>query len=585
MKSRPLSSRKLSFETCEGRRMMAASPIGLEVEAMQVVSGTWKTISDSGASGKKSLAPTKDNVGELRQTFHVVEAGQYSFTEFFKAPDLQANSFAYQVDNGPIREVTLPKTSGYKSQMQAVRETLAAGNHTVRLFARENGTRLDKIVFTPEGGTATNNAPVVNAGPDQAKVGTLNATLAGTVSDDGLPVGGTFTAAWAKLSGPGNVTFANSLSPTTGATFSAYGTYVLRLSASDGQKASSDDVTIVLSASGGNVIRRTGVFNSQMLFSNPGNNVTIDLAGATIYGDQNGYGLHTDWPDPVTFGHKSQTDHNAYPSVENAYPLSVKGTSRDITMRGGVVQGQLDPLAPWHIYKGIADGDAVRVEALGNIVVDAIRVDNKEDGFAPRTANDKASDDAHFTLRNAYFTRIHDDAVENDSTKNLIVENSFFQAHTFYSSRGTPNPNAQIQIRNVVAELILQPHEGRISGSTLDLRVNEAGGYPYPDGLGSGALFKLDGGGKDGHILVEDSVFLVPRHSASSNDANALDQPGLTFHNVTVVWLGEGAYPGTIPAGVTITRDRSVFDGAKADFFASHPQFTEGQVVNRTQPL
>jgi hypothetical protein len=33
---------------------------------------------------------------------------------------------------------------------------------------------------------------------------------------------------------------------------------------------------------------------------------------------------------------------------------------------------------------------------------------------------------------------------------------------------------------------------------------------------------------------------------------------------------------------VTITRDRSAFDNAKAAFFAAHPQFSEGSLVNNT---
>lgn len=56
------------------------------------------------------------------------------------------------------------------------------------------------------------------------------ATLSGSVSDDGLPnPPGTVTAQWTKVSGSGTVSFADPTTPTTTATFSDPGTYVLRL--------------------------------------------------------------------------------------------------------------------------------------------------------------------------------------------------------------------------------------------------------------------------------------------------------------------------------------------------------------------
>jgi hypothetical protein len=98
-----------------------------------------------------------------------------------------------------------------------------------------------------------NSPPVVNAGPDQlVPGGTLVATLAGTsITDDGLPAPSALTWTWTKVSGPGTVTFApaaagNGASANVTATFGSVGTYVLRLTASDGRLRSSDDVTIDL---------------------------------------------------------------------------------------------------------------------------------------------------------------------------------------------------------------------------------------------------------------------------------------------------------------------------------------------------
>lgn len=89
-----------------------------------------------------------------------------------------------------------------------------------------------------------NQPPIVNAGPDQTITFPAPATLSGTVSDDGLiaPV----TVAWSRFSGPGTVTFSNPTALNTTASFSVPGTYVLRLSAFDGENTASDDVTITV---------------------------------------------------------------------------------------------------------------------------------------------------------------------------------------------------------------------------------------------------------------------------------------------------------------------------------------------------
>lgn len=78
-----------------------------------------------------------------------------------------------------------------------------------------------------------NQAPIVSAGTNQTITLPENATFSGTVSDDGLPIGSSITTTWAILSGPGSVTFGNVNALSTTAAFSAAGTYVLQLLATD----------------------------------------------------------------------------------------------------------------------------------------------------------------------------------------------------------------------------------------------------------------------------------------------------------------------------------------------------------------
>ena len=118
----------------------------------------------------------------------------------------------------------------------------APGDYTLRLTADDTElTASDDVNITvrPE-----NQPPVVNAGADQTLHLPAAATLNGTATDDGWPLGSTLTTKWTLVSGAGNVIFDKPDSPDTAATFSAPGTYVLRLAASDSQKAAFDDVTI-----------------------------------------------------------------------------------------------------------------------------------------------------------------------------------------------------------------------------------------------------------------------------------------------------------------------------------------------------
>jgi hypothetical protein len=94
-----------------------------------------------------------------------------------------------------------------------------------------------------------NQTPVADAGPNKTVTMPNSATLAGSVSDDGLPAGATLTSTWSQLpGGPGTATFTNPTSPTTDVTFSAPGTYVLRLTADDTELQGHDDVSVTVNA-------------------------------------------------------------------------------------------------------------------------------------------------------------------------------------------------------------------------------------------------------------------------------------------------------------------------------------------------
>jgi hypothetical protein len=95
-------------------------------------------------------------------------------------------------------------------------------------------------------GAPTNATPVVSAGTDQTITFPAAATLVGSATDDGVP--DVLTITWSKVSGPGTVTFGDASDPTTTATFSTVGVYVLRLTADDSELDASDDIQITVEA-------------------------------------------------------------------------------------------------------------------------------------------------------------------------------------------------------------------------------------------------------------------------------------------------------------------------------------------------
>jgi hypothetical protein len=98
----------------------------------------------------------------------------------------------------------------------------------------------------PPNDDPTNAAPSVDAGPNRSVAFGVAASLDGTVSDDSQPAPPSLTTTWSKVSGPGTVTFGNPSSVDTSANFSLAGTYVLRLTVSDGELSAFDEMTVTV---------------------------------------------------------------------------------------------------------------------------------------------------------------------------------------------------------------------------------------------------------------------------------------------------------------------------------------------------
>ena len=157
--------------------------------------------------------------------FYIYSTGIVTTDSLLMIP---ANDCLMDIDSGGklvVKGNEQSKISGYVAD-GALTGDGQTGNINIMYYAVT-----DETVVQPTG------VPMVNAGADQQIINpATTANLDGTVS------GG--STQWTKRSGPGTVNFGNPSAVDTTVTFSAYGTYVLRLSATQNGKTGYDEVTI-----------------------------------------------------------------------------------------------------------------------------------------------------------------------------------------------------------------------------------------------------------------------------------------------------------------------------------------------------
>jgi CubicO group peptidase (beta-lactamase class C family) len=186
----------------------------------------------------------------------------------------------------------------------------------------------------------SNAAPIVSAGGDLAiTLPTDTVSLDGTVSDDGLPnPPGQLTATWSAVSGPGTVTFASSNAADTTARFSTAGSYVLRLTASDGSLSASDDVTVT--------VRSASPMPSNtppVVHAGPDQSMTLPTNTVSLDGSVSDDGLPSppgqvtvSWsqvsgPATVAFANAGVVDTTASFSAAGSYTLRLMASDGELT--------------------------------------------------------------------------------------------------------------------------------------------------------------------------------------------------------------------------------------------------------------
>ncbi|MGE3507816.1 MAG: PA14 domain-containing protein, partial [Vicinamibacterales bacterium] len=230
-------------------------------------------------------------------------------------------------------------TFGTPATLSTTAAFSAAGTYTLRLTVSDSVlSATDDVVVTVNAG---NQPPTVNAGADQTITLPAGAALSGTASDDGLPSPpAALTYAWTQVSGPGTASFASSTALATTVSFTAAGSYTLRLTASDGTLSSSDDVVIVVNAAPIN----------QAPTVNAGTDQSITLpAAATLSGTASDDGLPNPpaaltigWstvsgPGTVTFNAPTALLTTATFSAPGSYTLRLSVSDGDLSTTDDVI--------------------------------------------------------------------------------------------------------------------------------------------------------------------------------------------------------------------------------------------------------
>jgi hypothetical protein len=245
------------------------------------------------------------------------------------------------------------------------------------------------------------------------------------------------------------------------------------------------------------------------------------------------------------------------PSTKMPYPVYFDANA-DSCWDGGRITGTFPIGTTWNVYH-----DSAGIGIGGpNVVVDHPRIFNVGDGVRIRDNAD------HFRVEDAYLSYIRDDCIENDRLFNGTITNSFLDGcYVAFSTRKSSG----------------DPQDGRLNTETISNSLVRLQAMPTVysgSAAGHGGFFKWDdSGGTSPKLVITNSIF---RADQDTNHQNLSLPVGydVTCSGNTMVWLGAGAFPGSLPPCFTITTDRSVWDAAARAWDIAHPGVITGPEVS-----
>ncbi|HSE08343.1 MAG TPA: hypothetical protein VLB29_06735 [Nocardioidaceae bacterium] len=267
---------------------------------------------------------------------------------------------------------------------------------------------------------------------------------------------------------------------------------------------------------------------------------------------------------------------------EKPYPIRSESWSKGC-IKGGEVHGPVPDDATrdeWYDGEGDQDGpggEGLRVTMTSSagswLFVQDMSVEDFEDAYDPNAAGSAA----RTYLDHVYARDIRDDCIENEQpVHSVYVNNSFFDGcFAAFAQRPTEAESARdgetpavFTVENSLVYVEPQPLGDNYCDDDSAARGRcVASGEEW---LGAYGIWKWSDMAAR-QVEVRNTIFRLDMPSYSSCQAQMW--PDGTYENVTLVWAGAGDYRtagecnNTLPDGVTLTTDLSVWDRAVSDWF------------------
>lgn len=251
-------------------------------------------------------------------------------------------------------------------------------------------------------------------------------------------------------------------------------------------------------------------------------------------------------------------------SAANPAPIKLEGSTTGTCFVDGRIEDTRDftttPWSTWH------DSYGMTIRHPQFTAVD-LRVDNVGDGVAfTGGAND-------FRVVGTRMTRVHDDCIQNDSMRGGVIEDSYLECYGGVSARGYSGYEYNGSGNTLTVKNTLMYAKSMPSTYLNNGLPGHIGWFKFSAsnvGQGTPPLLNLE------NVTLRVDTAPLPNHELKlppqyRDAANVWHDWPMTCTNVTIVWTGAGAYPGTVPACATVTTDIGVWNTAVGAYDTDHP--------------
>jgi endo-1,3(4)-beta-glucanase len=188
----------------------------------------------------------------MEYSINVQTSGVYNVTVRYASGNTNGGGpFHFEIDGAAVSgDITLPATGDWGTWADKLvsNVSLTQGEHILRLVAGNGEFNLGRMTFTLAGPLAY-VPPVANAGENVVVVlPSTTATLNGSLSND--PAGQPITYNWEQIYGPSVIAFNSNTSVSPAVSNLVAGVYKIKLTVSDGTYTATDEVLLLVSASG-----------------------------------------------------------------------------------------------------------------------------------------------------------------------------------------------------------------------------------------------------------------------------------------------------------------------------------------------